>query len=92
MPCYAASCLTQSMRVRASPSWEVPNPEVVTVTYFPSALSCTIAIVMRAGVVAALVATMATRIAASGGRSWNHIPGFVRGCRYMGAASGAQWG
>ena len=51
-----------------------------------------IAIAMPAGVVPASVATMAPRIVASAGRSWNHNPGFFRGYRYMGATTGARWG
>ena len=61
-----ASCLTQSSKVKASPSWEVDIPNVVTVAYSPGTLSYAIAIVMLGGVVPALVATMAPRIVASG--------------------------
>ena len=45
-------------RVRASPFWDVRIPNVVSVVYSTGALSYASAIVMPAGVVPALVATM----------------------------------
>ena len=53
--------------MRASPSWDVPIPDVVSVVYSPGALSYATAIVMAAGVVPVSVATMAPRIVAGGG-------------------------
>ena len=80
MPWSADTCLTQSSRSKASPSWEVPIPDVIMIMHSPGALSYVIAVVLPAKVVPASVPTMAPWIAASEGRSWSHIPGSVRGC------------
>ena len=60
--CLSMASGAKDCRDRASPCWEVPNPDVVC-----WALSYAIAITMPAAVVLALVATMAPRIVASGG-------------------------
>ena len=74
------------------PSCEVPTPEATLVLDCPGACSHMSAITIPAGVAPTSVATMAPRIIASGGKSWNHMPRSVCGCRYRGAAIGPRWG
>ena len=92
MPPCSASLWTQSSKVMASPSWEVPIPKATLVWYSPGALLYASAMIMPAAVVPVSVATIAPLMVGSGGSSCNHMPGSVRGRIYWGAAVVARWG
>ena len=72
------------------PSEEVSTPKATLVPYCPHEYARVMAV--PSGVVPASVTMMAPLIVTSTGKSWKQTPGFVQGCKYMGAAVRARLG